>query len=219
VHERAIRLYDAGIRETDDAIGKLLDGLERRGWLDNTVVVLTSDHGEAFREHGTTEHGWNLYPEVYEVPLVLVWPGRIPGGKRIREQVRSIDIAPTLMELAGLPVPASFDGQSLLPLDAGERRDLTALCAVGLNDYIPRLDYVAVVSPDHLYIRERKSDVVEFYALQSDPGAQNDLGASHPMAASYAALEGPGPGAATEQTTLDERTKERLRSLGYLDGE
>jgi len=67
--------------------------------------------------------------------------------------------------------------------------------------------------------RQRKRNLVEFYALRSDPGARTDLGPSQPMVPSYAAAEGPGPGAATEQTTLDEPTRERLRSLGYLDGE
>jgi arylsulfatase A-like enzyme len=220
VQERVIRLYDAEITATDEAIGQLLDELRRRGLLDNTIIVVTSDHGEGFREHSTTEHGWNLFPEVYEVPLVIVWTGQLPAGKRVRRQVQSIDVAPTLMELAGLPVPRSFEGRSLLPFEAAEREDRIAVCAVGLNDYVPNLDYIAVVSPDHLYIRERRHNTVELYDLRSDPGAQNDLGAEHPVAASYASLVSDGSttvSGGSGKTVLDELTRSQLQALGYLD--
>ena len=84
VGRRVEELYDATIDEIDAAIGDLLARLELPDRGAERIVVLTSDHGEAFREHGTTEHGRTLYPEVYEVPLILSWPDHLPAGTRIR---------------------------------------------------------------------------------------------------------------------------------------
>jgi arylsulfatase A-like enzyme len=218
VQERVEALYEAEIRCADAAIGDLLDEMKRRGWLDDTIVVVTSDHGESFREHGTTEHGWNLYPEVYEVPLVIAWPGRLAGGVRVDRQVSSIDVAPTLLELAGLAVPRSFEGRSLRPLESGRLPDGIAVCAVGLNDYVPDLDYVAVVSREHLYIKERRGGADELYSLMDDPRAQRNLGEHHPAAGPLAALAVSAlrEHAGTQQ--LDEETRRQLESLGYLQG-
>jgi len=214
---RVRRLYDAEIRATDAALGELLDGLEQRGLLANAVVAVTSDHGEGFREHGTTEHGCNFYPEVYAVPLVIRAPGRIPAGERFSAQVRSIDLAPSLLELAGIPLPPGFEGESLLPGEASPLRDRIAIGAIGQNDYLPDRDYVAVVSPDRLYIRERRSGEVELYDLASDPGAQRNLGAAHPDAKRLAELV-PAPDAPVPtQAPLPPDAQQRLRELGYLD--
>lgn len=216
VQERVEALYEAEIRCADASIGELLDEMQERGWLDDTIVVVTSDHGESFREHGTTEHGWNLYPEVYEVPLVVVWPGRLTAGARVDRQVASIDVAPTLLELAGLTVPRSFEGRSLLPLEPSGRPDGIAICAVGLNDYVPDLDYVAVVSREHLYIKERRRGAVELYGLRDDPGARRNLGERHPAAGPLAALATSAVLERAETLELDQETKQQLKSLGYL---
>ena len=214
---RVRRLYEAEIRSTDAALGELLDGLEERGLLANSVVAVTSDHGEGFREHGTTEHGWNFYPEVYAIPLVIRAPGRMPAGERISAQVRSIDLAPSLLELASLEVPPGFEGESLLAADGAPLRDRVALGAIGLYGFLPDRDYAAVVSPGALYIRERRSGEVEFYDLRSDPGAQRDLGPGHPDAARLARLVPDGQGPAPRQVPIDPETHQRLVELGYVD--
>ncbi len=126
---------------------------------------MTSDHGEAFLEHGTTVHGKNYDPEVYQIPLLMKWPGHILAGQRVDTLVRSIDIVPTLYDLLGLPLPASFEGRSLLPLaslDSKPAESRIALGAVGLNDYRPEHDYVGVVSRNFLYVVERRRGDVEF---------------------------------------------------------
>jgi arylsulfatase A-like enzyme len=216
VQQRIIELYDGGIRMVDAAIAELLNQLKRMGRLENAIVVITSDHGEAFREHGTTEHGKNLYPEVYEVPLILHWPGHLPPGTRINAQVRSIDIAPTLLSLIGADIPASFKGTTL-PLAAGNGEDRIAISEVGLNGFIPELDYAAVISAEYLYVHERRNDTVEFYDLRADPGAQHNLGRLHLKVASYAMLEETEQaGSKTRQVELDKHTQEMLKSLGYL---
>ncbi len=216
VRNRVIELYNGGIRTADAAIGQLLKELKKIGRLENTISVITSDHGEAFREHGTTAHGKNLYPEVYEVPLIFSWPGYLPSGVRIRAQVCSIDIAPTLFALAGLVLHEGCIGKPLLPMRSDAIRDRIAISAVGLDGSISHLDYIAVVSPEHLYVREKKSNVVEFYDLQLDRGAQYNLGTSHPKVAAYAKLEDNAVSGTTKQTELDEKTRQQLKSLGYL---
>jgi arylsulfatase len=219
VRERVLRLYDAGIRSADAALGELLDALEARGRMANTIAVVTADHGEAFGEHGTTEHGKNLYPEVCEVPLVLVFEGRLPAGARRPGQVSSIDVAPTLLELAGLPAEPGFEGRSLLPLDLERPEARVGLAGLARAENDGDFDLVAVVSPDHLYLRERRRDRVEFYDLRADPGALRDLGPAHPAVPAYAALEGAGGAPPPPRTELDAETLEALRALGYLEAE
>ncbi len=216
VQNRVIELYDGGIRTVDAGIGQLLKEMKKVGGLENTITVITSDHGESFREHGTTKHAKNLYPEVYEVPLIFSWPGSLPSGVRIRPQVCSIDIGPTLFALAGLAPQEGCDGKPLLPMRNDAIQSRIAKGAVGLNDSIPDLDYTAVVSAEHLYVREKKNNVVEFYDLQLDPGAQHNLGASNPKVAAYAKLEDNAVSGTTKQTDLDEKTIQQLKSLGYL---
>ena len=114
----ALALYDAGIAYTDAAIGRLLQHLKDLGLDRRTVVVVTSDHGEMFGEHGLFNHVC-LYDENLKVPLVIRDPNRRRAGHRISEQVRSIDVLPTLLDLTGIEPPPGIDGVSLVPLMEG----------------------------------------------------------------------------------------------------
>lgn len=106
--------YDSGIAYTDEQIGRLLKALSDRGLLSNTIVVLTSDHGELLGEHGVLGHRY-LYEENIRVPLAIALPEGGGAGRRVASQVRSIDIVPTVLDAAGLELPADLDGRSLLP--------------------------------------------------------------------------------------------------------
>ena len=105
--------YDRAIRYTDDEIGKLLAELERRGALRNTVVIITSDHGEEFEEHGFIGHGNSLYLPSLSVPLVIAFPGRIPGNVRVPQVVSNRDLAATMMALVDTTGRSPFPGASL----------------------------------------------------------------------------------------------------------
>jgi arylsulfatase A-like enzyme len=94
--------YDGEILFTDQHLGSVVDALERNGLSGDTLLVITSDHGEEFFEHGNKGHGQTLMDETLMVPLIVRFPGRIAPGLRIREQVRQLDIAPTLLSFAGL---------------------------------------------------------------------------------------------------------------------
>jgi arylsulfatase A-like enzyme len=116
----AVDLYDCGVAYTDHHVGRILTHLRELGLDDETIVVLTSDHGELFGEHGVYNH-ISLYNENVHVPLIVAAPGGLGAGSRIPAQVRSIDIVPTVLELAGVSAPPAIDGMSLVPFLTGER--------------------------------------------------------------------------------------------------
>jgi len=117
--EQIVRRYDAEIRGVDTALGTLFDSLERLG-NDDLIVVLTSDHGEAFLEHGYLGHGSDLYEESVRVPLTVRLPGSRKAGTVVDLAVSTLDIMPTLLDLAGCPEEEA-EGRSLLPLFEGGR--------------------------------------------------------------------------------------------------
>ena len=100
-HGTTIDEYDAGVKYTDDFIGQLLHGLDTLGVLRNTIVIITSDHGEALGDHGLSFHGAALYSELVRVPLVISWPGHVPPGIRIAQPVTNAAIADTVLSLIG----------------------------------------------------------------------------------------------------------------------
>jgi len=106
-------LYDGEVAFTDASIGALIDGLEARGLTQNTLIVFLSDHGEEFFEHGGFEHGHSLFGELLRAPFILSMPGRVPEGRRVPEQVRLVDVLPTLLDLLGMESEDHFEGRSL----------------------------------------------------------------------------------------------------------
>lgn len=112
-------LHDAGIAEFDDHLGSLIDELRDRGFLDNTILLLTSDHGEELLDHGRVGHGGTLYREVIEIPLLLRLP-RGAGSGRSLEPARLLDVVPTLLAAAGLPPAHGVEGRNLLVEPGGE---------------------------------------------------------------------------------------------------
>lgn len=115
-------LYDSGVAYTDREIGRLLGELESRGLLENSIVVLTSDHGEMLGELGLGGHAY-LHDFNLRVPLILSWPAGLEGGRRVGTQVGTVDLVPTLLELLGDPSTDVLDGTSLVPLLEGRAAD------------------------------------------------------------------------------------------------
>jgi choline-sulfatase len=174
--------YDAEIAWTDALVGGVLGRLgERR---EHTVVVVVGVHGESLGEHGEREHGFFLYDATVQVPLIVTGPG-VPR-RAIPEQVRIVDVMPTVLDLLGAPVPASVQGKSLLPLARGERLELVALC----ESWRPRLRYgwsalLAVRDGRHKLVQAPRP---ELYDLRADPAeSRNAFGENAPTTDAMAA--------------------------------
>jgi arylsulfatase A-like enzyme len=113
--DEALAKYDAAIRYTDASIAALLDMLRQTPRGERTLIVVTSDHGEAFMEHGYMEHGRTLHEEVLRVPLLFWGPGLVAAGRRVPGPVGVIDVSPTILDLLGQAVPPGIGGVSLAP--------------------------------------------------------------------------------------------------------
>jgi arylsulfatase A-like enzyme len=182
---RLLDRYDGAIAHTDHALGELLDTLESRGVLAHTIVVVTSDHGEEFGEHGVYEHGKSLYMPSLHVPLVLAFPGRVPAGVSVRRPVSLREVPTTVMELAGLASGGVFPGA---PLSRYWGADSTAplepiLAEVGRGFDLPpnapagRGPMSSLVSEPHHYIRGGDGKE-ELYDYLADPWELRDLAAT-----------------------------------------
>lgn len=181
-------LYDGEIRWTDDHIGQLLDALEKQGLAENTLVVLTSDHGTAFFEHGQRAHRNGLYDELIHVPLIMRFPEAIPAGTRSNTQVRLIDVVPTILDLVGLPHPADVMGRSLRPAFGGELEESVEPAVSEL--YTLGMEQRSYRRRDHKLIMDwaNPADVRSFVVdLSNDPGEQSPL-TSASLPVSQAAL-------------------------------
>jgi len=234
----AIARYDGDIRRTDMYLGQLLNTLRSEGLLENTIVVVTSDHGENLGEHdpiGNKSHGHNLYDELLLVPLLFAGGPVRPYAGRVSKQVRSIDIFPTVLELAGFPVPDHVDGLSLLPLAQGQaeqERDAYS----GATTYGPQLESVRsrgwklirTLGPHAVEGGQPTGPKAQLYDLEADPGERLNLAQRQPkVTAEYADLldeivtepsklpdRRPQPEA---DTVVDPQLLEQLRSLGYIE--
>jgi len=176
-----IDLYDGEIVYVDQAFGALIRGLEERGLTDDTVVILLSDHGEEFFEHGGFEHGHTLYDELIRVPLIVSLPGRIREGVRVRNQVRLLDVTPTVFDLLGLEPMAHFEGVSLVPYLTGEG-SVEHRAGNLLPPHIAYAEAIrlgaekkSVTALPHKLIHNLISSEQEFYDLARDPGETHDL--------------------------------------------
>ncbi len=165
----------------DDSLGRILDVLERSGQLDNTVVVFTSDHGYFYGEHGLNEERRLAYEETIRIPLLVRFPPKVKPGSVSREMALNVDIAPTLMELAGLAPLPGMQGRSLVPIFAGSpaewrRSFLIEYFSDTVYPRIFKMGYSAVRTERHKYIAYRElRGMNELYDLQVDPYEEHNL--------------------------------------------
>lgn len=178
--QRIEALHDGEISYHDEHFGKFLAKLDALGLSDDTIVVITSDHGEEFQEHGSWGHGHSVYQELLGVPLLFRWPGAIPAGERVGPVVSTMDIAPTVLEATGVPIPKEFEGHSLMGFMRG---DWPMGPYVAFSDF---LDHRRVIRGGDwkLIIRGNLSQVM--FDLGSDPWEKTELsGRTTPIAQRY----------------------------------
>lgn len=168
-----IDAYDDGIAYEDESVGRLLDELTARGRLENTVVIVTADHGEEFGEHGRFGHGSSLSWTLLHVPLLVSFPGRIPSRLTIAAPVSLVNVAATIADLTGIG-PSPFPGATLSGFWGAGRRDVQDGAAV-LSEQKARPEPMrSVVMNDLHYIRYR-TGVEELYDLARDPAEMKNL--------------------------------------------
>ena len=213
-------LYDGEVRLADEALGRLIAGLEERGLRENTLIVVTSDHGEELKDHGHWNHGHSVYDELLRVPLIVSGPG-VPAGRRVRELVQLVDVAPTILEMAGIRPPQAFEGESLRGLVTGSREEQLEGKAIFTRTTYPPLK--AVVIEDQWKCIYEEGGAVELYDLEQDPGETHDLAdvererAAALFAKLRAWMDGTGQGRTAPRMELSEGDIEGLRALGYVE--
>jgi arylsulfatase A-like enzyme len=175
--------YTGGARWVDGLMGEILAWMERERLLDDAALALTADHGEAFGEHGTLEHGRVCYDEVVRVPLILRGRGALGSGRTVTANVSLMDVMPTLMEACGQALPDGVTGRSLVPVIEGREGGRIALTQERLDHHVTRTDlswalrslrsdrWKAILTWDLRAGTVRE----EAYDLAADPGEQRDL--------------------------------------------
>ena len=177
--------YYAMIKLIDDQVGRMLEALEATGQRERTVVIFTSDHGETLGDHGLIQKGCRFYDGLVRVPLIFSCPGRFERGLRSDALVELTDKTPTLLELAGLPIPKTMQGRSLLPILTGQT-DPSRFRDFVRSEYYDALDSSFCRAQDGTYatmFRDRRHKLVvyhghqvnELYDLENDPNEFNNL--------------------------------------------
>jgi len=186
IQQYIIDLYDDAVRYVDAAVGGFVEHLKQRDLYDKALIIVTSDHGEAFDQHGNYGHT-DVYEPVLHVPLLVKFPHQKFGGRRVSEMVQSVDLLPTICDVLGLDIPPGIDGHSLMGVIEGEAAPPQMAMAsrilwnaVRTNQadgwsHTERETLQAVRSPDWKLIHTASTDRNELYHLAVDPGEQHDL--------------------------------------------
>jgi len=223
-----IALYDGEIAWTDAHVGKIVADLETHGLKDSALLIVLSDHGTEFFEHGQKGHRHTLYDEVIRIPLLVRFPGRITPGLRLAGQVRIIDVAPTVLDLLGLTVPPELMGQTLVPLLEGRELAQENLAVSELFTMGRALR--AFRRPDRKLIRQEQTGEAVAFHLATDPAERNRLTDPSHIVVQAALRDAEKAGKWLTQFRqlwpvpavvphLPEKVRERLQSLGYIGEE
>jgi arylsulfatase A-like enzyme len=221
-------LYDGGVQACDREVGRLLDGLEDLGLRDETVVIVTSDHGEELAEGRfpsfAGNHGHALFEELVHVPLIVARPRA--EARRVAQQVRSMDVLPTALELLRVSVPEDVEGRSLVPLLEGRPETVERLASGGSIEEGPERRFVRLHG-HKLVLRLEEPEPgspfehvpeLELFDLRADPGERDDLALQRPevLSALRAIAEARSDaGFDPEALLIPPELTEQLRALGY----
>ncbi len=209
--------YDEEIEYVDRLLGSFRKTLAEGGWWDHSLVILLSDHGEGLGDHGESSHGYFIYESTLHVPLIVHWPSAISGfPARVDEPAGLIDVAPTILDFLNLPVPASFEGQTL----RGRRGPLTVYGeSLHTHDSFGWAPLRSLRVGAYKYIEAPRP---ELYDLKNDGGERHNILASNAAQAQTlrrqlaALLSRYAPQRAASPGNISPQTRALLGSLGYL---
>jgi choline-sulfatase len=215
------RPYDGEVAYTDQQLGRLFDRVAKKSPPENTLIVVLSDHGESLSDHGEYTHGVFLYDSTLRIAFLMAGPG-VPVGLRVKQQARTVDLVPTLLELMGRKAPQGVQGSSLAPVLIGKEAPTAVSYAETLFPKINMgwAELRGIRTNRWKYIRAPKP---ELYDLSQDPAEISNVIASHPaeaqeLEAKLNAVIGGGGVEKIETAPVGRRTVEQLKSLGYLSG-
>ena len=229
-----IALYDGGIRYTDEKIGKFLTYLRDSALYDQSLIIITSDHGEEFKEHGSLLH-WQPYnrPNLH-VPLIMHIPNYPKEQIRINELVQSVDLLPTILGITGLPAHTRAQGRSLLPLIKRKmyflNRSLWRVVHLLKKDSNPsfaeelRYHKWSIINYGYQMIYDLKLRSIQLFNLKDDPYAKNNVAKTHDdiakkLFSQHEEVYSKVSIYKTPAIAFDEQTREQLRALGYIDSQ
>ena len=235
--EYVVALYDSGILYADRQLETLFTELESRGLLENSIVVVTSDHGEEFWDHGGWGHGHAMYDHQTHVPLFVHLPASFAAarglepaqGRVVRQQVRLVDLYPTLLELLDIPLEHRVQGRSLVPLLAGER--LPSADALSETTYWGAYEFKTLRNEHYKYLtampkkaETNKPGWATLFDLRKDPAETQDIATEKPEVfermeslMEILLIDGEIPEEAIPKD-LDPELEKQLRALGYIGG-
>ena len=204
---RQRRHYAANVSMIDASIGRLLETLDERGLTDNTVVIFTSDHGDSLNDHGLSQK-WSMYEHSVRVPALVWAPGLISGGRVVDDLVSLFDFGPTILDLAGVPVPEWMEARSLAPGLAGEETEPRRyIFAEHAGDRILNgTAYMTMVRDDRFKLVHFAEHPGQLFDLDADPDERRNLWDDPAYQADKARLL---------QAILDWRIESGLRTQGW----
>ena len=215
--EELARYYDSEIAFTDQQIGRVLDHLRDTGAFDETLIIVTADHGEEFLDHGKLGHAKTLFEELVGVPLVIKFPGA--RAAVVKQPVGLIDLYPTITEMVGVAAPSSLRGRSLVDTASGRLRVPDEVFA----ETSRHSELRGLVEGSHKLVLDLETDEARLYDLSTDPFEREDVTMREPERARtmLARLRHWMASTTREAVRAPERTltpdeEERLRALGYL---
>jgi hypothetical protein len=172
--DRLVAQYDGEIAYGDQEFGRFIEELKERGLYDRALIVFMADHGEEFEDHGKWLHGRSVFDELIRVPLLVKFPGQRGGGKRVAQQVQSLDVLPTVLEHFGLPVPPApvISGHPLQAVVAGGAPEPPAVSEISHRGFVAH----GMRTGKDKYIRRFSPEEDELYFdLRQDPKEQRNL--------------------------------------------
>ena len=226
--EHIIALYDGEILYTDGYVSKLLEKFAEYGIIDNTLVVIYSDHGDEFYEHGSTAHGHSLHNELTHIPLIFNWPRAIAGNKKIDCLVSQIDIMPTILDYLDIQYSSDMQGKSLKGLIEGKEENPHDI-VYGEVSIHPNKLFAAARSRNYKFILDLQTGKKQLFNINDDPDEQINIYLEK-------SLEGPVlienqltlrlinnskladrlSGKEEDSVELDEEQIRQLKALGYV---
>jgi choline-sulfatase len=169
-------LYDGEVTGSDALFGKFIADLKQMGVYDKSVVIVVSDHGDQFYEHGSVGHGDTVYQELTHVPMIIRAPGLLPKGEVVNADVEMMDMAPTLLDLAGAKPDPKMQGTSLVPM-AFDQVGVSPRAALTVDGQVAR-----GLKVDRYRLVHKGAARMELYDEFADPREQKDIAADHPIA-------------------------------------